>query len=73
MEGLFKFDLQRVKGDFDLTQAGIEPFDDLWGSFHQARKVATELGLMDLLGGILDWKSRFAWSLDEGNSGLVHK
>ena len=71
--GLLEFDLHREAGDYDLTLAGLEPREAIWAPLKVARRVAEELGLLCLLGTLLDWESRHIWSLDEGEGGLVHK
>jgi hypothetical protein len=72
LTGLFRFDLQPYA--YDTTLAGLAPYEDVWVSLTIARRVANELGLADDLAGLLDWDSRFAWTIaDKEEAALRHK
>ncbi|GAC96232.1 calcium-transporting ATPase [Pseudozyma hubeiensis SY62] len=70
IQGLLRFDPS--PSSFDLSLAGLEPWDDLWISLPLARSIASQLGLSQPLALILDAKSAQAWSLDEFEEGLSH-
>ncbi|KAJ9478226.1 Calcium-transporting ATPase, partial [Pseudozyma hubeiensis] len=70
IQGLLQFDLPT--SSFDLSLAGLEPWDDLWISLPLARSIASQLGLAQALALILDARSAQAWSLDEFDEGLSH-
>ena len=70
IQGLLRFQLSPTS--FDLSLAGLEPWDDLWISLPLARTVAAELGLASVLAAILDSRTNLAWSLDEFEAGLAH-
>lgn len=70
IQGLLRFDLPT--SSFDLSLAGLEPWDDLWISLPLARSIASQLGLSQALALILDARSAQAWSLDEFDEGLSH-
>lgn len=70
IQGLLRFSLS--PSDYDLSLAGLEPFDDLWISLPLARSIAAELDLLPSLAAILDPKTVLAWSLDEFGEGLSH-
>ncbi|TKY87140.1 hypothetical protein EX895_003817 [Sporisorium graminicola] len=70
VQGLLRFQLS--SSSFDLSLAGLEPWDDLWISLPLARSIATELGLAAPLTAILDTRSAPAWSLDELEQGISH-
>jgi hypothetical protein len=71
--GILTHNLDREAGDYDLTLAGLEPREALWVPLKIARRVAEELDLLRPLSLLLDWKTRHIWTLDEGESGLIHK
>ncbi|UZJ55396.1 hypothetical protein CBS101457_004716 [Exobasidium rhododendri] len=70
--GILKYDLAREAGDFDLSLAGLEPREALWVPLKIARRVAEELGILRPLSTLLDWHTRHAWTLDEGEDGFIH-
>ncbi|SPO23244.1 uncharacterized protein UTRI_01922 [Ustilago trichophora] len=70
ISGLLRFNLSPVS--FDLSLAGLEPWDDLWIGLPLARHIASQLGLASALAAILDGRSSAAWSLDEFEDGLSH-
>ncbi|SPO21935.1 uncharacterized protein UTRI_01922_B [Ustilago trichophora] len=70
ISGLLRFNLSPTS--FDLSLAGLEPWDDLWIGLPLARHIASQLGLASALAAILDGKSSTAWSLDEFEEGLSH-
>lgn len=70
VQGLLKFEVSPT--EFDLSLAGLEPWDDIWISLPLARSIAAQLDLLPALSGILDAKTSTAWSLDEGTEGLSH-
>ncbi|KAJ1027318.1 hypothetical protein NDA18_003327 [Ustilago nuda] len=63
IEGLLRFSIPLTS--YDLSLAGLEPFDDFWVSLPLARSIATELDLLPSLAATLDPKAALAWSLDE--------
>lgn len=71
IQGLLRFQLNPTTA-YDLSLAGLEPWDDLWVTLPLARHVAQELGMMPVLGRILDPRISLAWSLDEFGEGLSH-
>ncbi|CEH16017.1 hypothetical protein CBOM_05893 [Ceraceosorus bombacis] len=71
-EGLLRFGLRRDRMDFDMTLAGLEPWDEIWVPLATARRVAESLNILEPLASLLSWSTRHVWSLDEGSSGLVH-
>ncbi|KAJ1040360.1 hypothetical protein NDA14_002831 [Ustilago hordei] len=70
IEGLLRFSIPLTS--YDLSLAGLEPFDDFWISLPLARSIATELDLLPSLAATLDPKTALAWSLDEFGEGLSH-
>jgi len=57
----------------DLSLAGLEPCAELWIPLPAARKVAASCGVLEQLALLLSWSTRHAWSLDEGDGGVIHK
>ncbi|KAF6767131.1 hypothetical protein PSEUBRA_002793 [Kalmanozyma brasiliensis GHG001] len=70
IQGLLRFALPPTS--FDLSLAGLEPFDDFWVTLPVARRIASDLTLLPSLAAILDPKTSLAWSLDEFSEGLSH-
>ncbi|SNX83139.1 uncharacterized protein MEPE_01845 [Melanopsichium pennsylvanicum] len=70
ISGLLHFNL--CSASYDLSLAGLEPWDDLWVSLPLARHLAAELRLSEVLAGILDVRTGPAWSCDEFDEGLSH-
>lgn len=70
IQGLLRFSLSPTS--FDLSLAGLEPWDDCWISLPLARHIANQLGVLLPLSAILDSKTALAWSLDEFGEGLSH-
>lgn len=70
LSGLLRFGLSPTA--YDVSLAGLEPWDDLWVSLPLARTIAAELGLLPALAAILDANIAAAWSLDEFDEGLSH-
>lgn len=70
IQGLLRCNLSL--SSFDVSLAGLEPWDDLWISLPLARSIASRLELSSALASILESKSAPAWSLDEFNQGLSH-
>ncbi|ETS62957.1 hypothetical protein PaG_02726 [Moesziomyces aphidis] len=70
LQGLLRFDL--TPPAYDVSLAGLEPWDDLWISLPLTRSIAAELGLLHNLAAILDPTTSLAWSLDEFAEGLLH-
>ncbi|GAK63584.1 uncharacterized protein PAN0_003d1789 [Moesziomyces antarcticus] len=70
LQGLLRFGLTPTA--YDVSLAGLEPWDDLWISLPLARSIAAELGLLHNLAAILDPTTSLAWSLDEFGEGLSH-
>jgi hypothetical protein len=71
----------------DITLSSLAPFPDIWIPLLSARKIASSLGLLDILGesssgmgggplaGLLNWRTRrmASWfeGVDEEQSGVV--
>ncbi|KAN0066263.1 hypothetical protein ACQY0O_000357 [Thecaphora frezii] len=72
VSGLLEMGLRRERGDYELHLAGVEPFDELWAPLPRAAAVARALGLQHRLATLLDRRNGLAWSLDEGEAGVVH-
>lgn len=71
IEGLLKYKLERPT--YDCTLGGIAPFYEIWVSLRVAREIAKDLGVFDLLSGLLEWETRKAWSVeDREQGGMVH-
>ncbi|CBQ71956.1 conserved hypothetical protein [Sporisorium reilianum SRZ2] len=70
VQGLLHFDLG--SSSFDLSLAGLEPWDDLWASLPLARSIASSLKLDTALAAMLDARTSAAWSLDERERGVSH-
>ncbi|PWZ00516.1 hypothetical protein BCV70DRAFT_142900, partial [Testicularia cyperi] len=68
IEGLLRFQIAPL--DYQLSLAGLEPFDDIWVSLKLAAAISSQLGLSGPLAALLDPKTRPAWSLDEGRTGI---
>ncbi|KDN41859.1 hypothetical protein K437DRAFT_168922 [Tilletiaria anomala UBC 951] len=56
----------------DLSLAGLEPCTELWIPLAAARRVASTYGMLEKLALLLGWNTRHAWSLDEGDAGVIH-
>lgn len=57
----------------EVSLAGLEPCTELWVPLAVARKVAATYGALEPLALLLSWNTRHAWSLDEGETGVIHK
>ena len=58
-QGLLRFDLTLASNDL----GGLAPFNDIWTEFDQARMIADELEIGDVLAGLLDERSAKAFSV----------
>lgn len=70
IQGLLRFSL--APASFDVSLAGLEPWDDMWVTLPLARNIAAQLGLHSVLAEILNPRTALAWSLDEFEAGLSH-
>ncbi len=61
----------------DLSLAGLEPCTELWIPLAAARSIAhassADGRALEQLALLLAWSNRHAWSLDEGEAGVIHK
>ncbi|KAM0751111.1 hypothetical protein T439DRAFT_347710 [Meredithblackwellia eburnea MCA 4105] len=71
VEGLIQFALRQPA--YDSSLGGLAPFIDIWVTLEEARRVAEELQIIDLLAAFLEWDTRSAWSIeDKEEGGLIH-